>query len=142
MVVVMRNAALLSLVIVACSTPVPVRFGVHQRPAPVVAISNPYLFEGDPAAGRRAFIDLQCIDCHRVAGDPTLPMGARAIAGPQLADLDRYSRKEVARRITSRQTGASEELFNRTMKDYAQPVTARQLVDLAAYLVNQKAPRG
>ena len=139
----MRDVTLLLVAVVfACSTPVPVRFGAHQSPAPVVAISNPYLAEGDAIAGRRAFIDLQCIDCHRVAVDPTLPMGARAIAGPQLQDLDRYSRKELAGRITGRQTGASEELFSQTMNDYAQPITARQLVDLVAYLRNTNVPRG
>lgn len=136
----MRNATLLfAVALFACSSPIPVRFGAHQQPAPVVAISNPYLFEGDARAGRRAFIDLQCIDCHRVAGDPTLPMGARAIAGPFLENLDRKPAKEVAELITSRRTGASEELFDRTMKDYTQPITARQLVDLVAYVRSRPA---
>ena len=139
----MRKAALSALVLLAaCSTPIPLRFGAHAAPAPVVAISNPYLAQGDAAAGRRAFIDLQCIDCHRVAADPDLPMGRRAIAGPLLAHLDRYSAHELATRITSRDTGASQELFDRTMKDYAQPMTARQLVDIVAYLRSSGPNRG
>ncbi|HEX9160216.1 MAG TPA: c-type cytochrome [Thermoanaerobaculia bacterium] len=102
--------------------------------APVVAMSNPSFAQGDVLAGRRAFIAAQCIDCHRVAEDPSLPLGRRAIAGPVLQNLKRYSSQELAQRITSRDTGASEELFSRTMKDYAQPLTARQLVDIVAYL--------
>jgi cytochrome c2 len=110
--------ALCLLALTFCSTPVPVRFGAHQSPAPVVALSNPYLWQGDAIAGRRAFIDLQCIDCHKVAEDPKLPVGPRAVAGPLLERMDRYTHSELAHRITSRQTGASEELFSRTMKDY------------------------
>jgi mono/diheme cytochrome c family protein len=131
-----RVSALLALAFTFCSTPVPIRFGTHQASAPVVAISNPMLMQGDAAAGRRAFIEMQCIDCHRVAEDPQLPQGPRAIAGPVLANLNRYSAHQLAERITSRTTGSSEELFNRTMKDYTQPMTARQLVDIVAYLRN------
>lgn len=110
--------------------------------APVVGISNPYSFQGDAAAGRRAFIDMQCIDCHRVAEDPNLPMGRRAIAGRVIREMNRYPANEVAQRITSRQTGATDELFERTMKDYAQPITARQLVDIVAYLRMTGPARG
>lgn len=131
-----------SLLLAACATPVPVRFGAHARPAPVVAFSNPSFPDGDPLAGRRAFIELQCIDCHRVAEDPELPRGARAIAGPLLSGLGRSSSQEVARKITSRETGANEDLFDRTMKDYTQQITARNLVDIVAYLRNPKIQRG
>lgn len=122
----------------ACSTPIAVRFGTHQAAAPIVAISNPSLAGGNALAGRRAFIAMQCIDCHRVAEDPELPLGRRAVAGPLLSDLKRYAPKDLATRITSRSTGASQELFDRTMKDYAQPLTARQLADIVAYLRNPK----
>lgn len=131
----------LLLLLTYCSTPVPVRFSAHGRSAPISVVSNPDFEDGDPLAGRRTFISLQCIDCHRVAEDPELPRGARAIAGPLLRGLDQYTPREVARRITSRSTG-SEELFGRTMKDYAQPITARQLVDLVAYLRHPKQPLG
>ncbi len=136
-----RRPFLLMLLLVACSTPVPVRFGAHARSAPVVAFSNPDFADGDQLAGRRAFIALQCIDCHRVAEDPDLPRGARAIAGPLLSGMNRYAPKEVAGKITSRSTGDGEALFDRTMKDYAQPVTARNLVDLVAYLRNPRVHR-
>jgi cytochrome c2 len=134
------NIIVCSLLFAACATPVPVRFGAHARPAPAVAFSNPSFPDGDALAGRRAFIDLQCIDCHRVAEDPGLPRGARAIAGPILSGLGRSSAHDVARKITSRDTGANEDLLDRTMKDYAQPITARNLVDLVAYLRSPKLP--
>ena len=130
----------LLLAVAACSTPVPIRFGAHARPAPVVALSNPDFPDGEPLAGRRTFIALRCIDCHRVAEDPELPRGARAVAGPMLSGLARYTPKEVARRITSRATGADEPLLDRTMKDYTEPITARNLVDLVAYLRSPKMP--
>ncbi|HSP17167.1 MAG TPA: c-type cytochrome [Thermoanaerobaculia bacterium] len=133
-----RFLALCFLAFTYCSTPIPVRFGAHQSTAPVIAISNPTFMEGNAIAGRRAFIDAQCIDCHRVGEDPRLPAGPRSIAGPLLEGMDRYEARELARRITSREAGSSEELFNRTMKDYAQPITARQLVDIVAYLRNPK----
>lgn len=139
----MRVSVLLLLsVTLGCATPVPVRFKAHGPASPAVAFSNPSLSEGDPVAGRRAFVEMQCIDCHRVAEDPALPLGRRALAGPMLRDLHQHSAKEVARRITSRQSGGEPDLFDRTMKDYAQPITARQLVDMVAYLRTPRPDRG
>src|SRR5579884_1042809 len=134
--VMFNTIALFTLFAMACTTPVPIRFGAHRSPAPVVAFSNPRFDDGDAVAGRRAFIAMQCIDCHRVAEDPELPLGHRAIAGPLLSGLNRYTPVEVANRITSSKAGTDQELFERTMKDYAQPMTARQLVDIVAYLRN------
>ncbi|HLJ73881.1 MAG TPA: c-type cytochrome [Thermoanaerobaculia bacterium] len=139
--VMCHTMALLALFGTGCSTPVPIRFGAHHSPAPVVAFSNPRFDDGDAIAGRRAFIAMRCIDCHRVAGDTELPLGRRAIAGPLLSGLDRRTPVEVANRITSSKTGSDQELFDRTMKDYAQPMTARQLVDIVAYLRNPRMPR-
>lgn len=133
---------LLLILAASCATPVPVRFGAHAAAAPVVAVSNPWLSDGDPIAGRHAFIDMQCVDCHRVAEDPSLPRGRRAIAGPVLADMHRMAAREVANRITSQRTGLDEELYGRTMKDYAQPITARRLVDIVAYLRHPRVSRG
>jgi len=96
--------------------------------------------QGDPIAGRRVFIDHSCIECHRVEADPQLPAGARSIAGPLLSHLDRYAPRELADRIVSRKTGASQELFDKTMADFAQPLNARQFVDVVAYLRYPRAP--
>ena len=130
----MRHALPILLILAACSTPVQIRFGAHQSHAPVVAISNPSFGDGDPIAGRRTFIEMQCVDCHRVAEDPALPLGRRTIAGPVLSDLKRYPPHELANRIVSP--------VDREMKDYAQPMNARQLVDVVAYLRNPAAGRG
>lgn len=139
----MKRLALLALILFPfCAAPVRIRFGPPHARAPIVASPTPDFADGDPVAGRRAFIDMRCIDCHRVAEDPELPRGARAAAGPIIGGMNRHSSQEVARRITSRTTGASEELWDRTMKDYTQPLTARQLVDLVAYLRNPKMPPG
>ena len=137
---ILHRISLLLLVLTACATPVPVRFGGRGHRAPAVAVNNPDFADGDAIAGRYAFIDMQCIDCHRVAEDPRLPRGARAVAGPQLAHLNRYTPKHLAQRITSSSTGSGEALFDRTMKDYAQPITARKLVDVVAYLRNPHLP--
>lgn len=130
----MRKLIVASLVLAACSSPAGVRFGAHRIASPVIAISNPEFADGDAAAGRRAFVEMQCVDCHRVSRDLSLPAGRRSIAGPILSGLGAVPASAVAMTITSRNTGASEELFGRTMKDYAQPMTARQLVDVVAYL--------
>lgn len=118
-----------------------VRVGAHTVGSPIVVVSNPDLTMGDQLAGRHAFVALQCVDCHRVAEDPALPRGRRAIAGPMLSDLNRFTPRTLAHRITSSSTGASESLLDRTMKDYTQPMTARQLVDVVAYLRDPRIER-
>jgi cytochrome c553 len=137
----MRIAVIAAALAMACATPVPIRFGTHAA-APVVAFSSPSFADGDPIAGRRTFIDLRCIDCHRVAEDPELPEGRGSMTGPLLSAMNQHPPRYIADRITSRQTGANVDLFDRTMKDYAQPMSARQLVDVVAYLRNPKPPRG
>ena len=139
----LRNVrrSILPLLVLTIGCAFNVRFGAHSVATPVIAISNPTYSDGDPIAGRRTFIAVQCVDCHRVAEDPALPRGRRAVAGPLLGNLNRYAPPELANRIVGRETGADQELFSRTMKDYAQPMTARQLVDIVAYLRNPKPPR-
>lgn len=127
------------LLLIACSTPIPIHFGPHQRKGGVVAFSNPRLSDGDPIAGRRAFVESGCIDCHRVDGDPGLPRGPRAAAGPLLSNLGSASADDVAGRITSRSTGSGEDLFGSEMEDYTERLTARKLVDIVAYLRSRRA---
>src|SRR5262245_28651888 len=43
---------------------------------------------GDPAAGRRVFVDFKCYACHAVRGEQfPLPPGATATAGPDLTGM-------------------------------------------------------
>jgi len=117
-----------------CSSPVPVHIGPQYVPAQIITVGNPDYGSGDPIAGRSAFIQMQCIDCHQVAADPGLPRGRRAVAGPLLSGLRSKTPDDVGGRIRDASTGSDQELFDRTMKDYAQPLTAQQLVDIIAYL--------
>ena len=130
-----RGAVSVAAVFLAfCSSPVPIHVGPQYVAPQIITISNPDYGGGDPIAGRSAFIQMQCIDCHQVAADPGLPRGRRAIAGPQLSGLRSKTPDDVGGRIRDRSTGSDEELFDRTMKDYAQPLTTQQLVDIVAYL--------
>jgi mono/diheme cytochrome c family protein len=135
----MRRIAPLLILLLACSGTT-VRFGAHQRRAPAVVVNNPSLWQGDAKAGRRVFINHSCIECHRVEEDPALPPGRRSIAGPLLSHLDRYEPSVLADKIVSRRTGESEELFEKTMADFAQPLSARQLADVVAYLRHPRPP--
>jgi len=125
----------------ACDGPIRFKFGTKTAGLPGFIVPNPSLIEGDAIAGRRAFIELQCIDCHRVAEDPHLPRGPRAAAGPVLAGLNHYPAIEVAKSIFNTRTGKDQDYLGRTMKDYTERMTARQLVDVVAYLRNPRLPQ-
>lgn len=129
------------LAAIACGAPVKVRFGSVELERPLYAVNNPSLDDGDSEIGRRTFIVLECTDCHRMLEDPGLPRGPRAIAGPVLSDLRRYSAKQLLDILRSSKTGAGQELYGRSMKDYTQRMTARQLVDVIAYLRDPRPPR-
>lgn len=135
-------SALLALIFIAatCEGPIHFQFGTASVGTPLYIVNNPLFIDGDPVAGRRAFIDLKCIDCHRVAEDPHLPRGPRAMAGPLLHDLDRYSPSELGKIIFSTKTGENEELYGRRMKDYTEKMHVRQLVDVVAYLRHPRQP--
>ena len=104
-----------------------------------------YLPEGDPAAGREAFMELRCTVCHPVTGDEDLPAPVSATRGPQLAppagatDTTRLASSIVApSHIIS--SGISAETKDRLtgvlspMGDFSSIMTVRQLTDLVAYL--------
>ena len=137
------RAAVAFIFLFACSIdgPVRVKVGSHAVGTPVYATLNPSLVDGDPVAGRRAFIDLKCIDCHTVAEDPHLPKSGRADSGPILARQDRYKAIELADIIRNTNTGKNEDYLGQVMRDYTQKMTVRQLVDVVAYLRNPKLPK-
>jgi mono/diheme cytochrome c family protein len=137
---VRRASLALALLALACNS-FRLGFGNHGVKVPLYVTPNPSLVEGDPVAGRQAFIELKCIDCHRVAEDPHLPMGHSALAGPMLANMDKYSANDLAQIIRATKTGAGKEFAGKTMKDYTEPMTTRQLVDVVAYLRNPKLPK-
>jgi mono/diheme cytochrome c family protein len=104
---------------------------------------------GDPAAGRQAFVDLQCTACHRVTGDATLPQPFSDNLGPDLdARRPHRSASELAEAIVapshSISTKVSPEVKARLsgalspMGDFSRAMTVRQLSDVVAFL---RAPR-
>src|ERR1700682_3629236 len=101
---------------------------------PIYLKDNPSLSEGDRVAGRRAFLDPLCTDCQRAVGDPHLPLGPRAVAEPPLAELDRYTPQALYNHIIDRTTGKGVTLYNRERGEYVERLSARQLVDIVAYL--------
>jgi mono/diheme cytochrome c family protein len=124
----------LVMAMTCCSTPVPVHWDVHKQSAPAITIPDPEFASGDAEAGRRAFVDHGCIDCHRVSGDPDLPVG-KAIAEPlALRGLKQYAPNQLAQRITSANAGGTQGTADHTMKASAEPLTTKELVDIVTYL--------
>jgi mono/diheme cytochrome c family protein len=102
-------------------------FAAHSQQ--VISLSS-----GDAVRGRKAFLDLQCHACHRVAEDETLPVRKDAWEGPVLRDLDADSAEAVAWKIVTRTELGPDALYESEMTETASAMTERQLVDLVAYL--------
>ncbi len=92
------------------------------------------LSSGNAVRGRKAFIDLQCPACHRVAEDETLPVRKDAWEGPLLHDLGAESAEAVGWKIVTRTELGPETLYESEMVESASAMTERQLVDVVAYL--------
>jgi mono/diheme cytochrome c family protein len=99
-----------------------------------------YLAQGDPVAGRRAFLALNCNTCHFVAGEP---IGAKPprLPGPQLGkSVALESPQQIADSIAapghriSQKPGSWRRSAGSNMGNYANIMTVRQLMDLVAYL--------
>ncbi len=120
--------------------------GHAQTGPPSYDVMSVTLPQGEPRAGRQAFLDLKCQTCHRVAGERDLQNPAGEIRGP---DLDRTLKlrpmSEVAEAIIvpshSMSVKTSAEVRQRLqrtqlspMGDFSRSMTVRQLADLLAYL--------
>jgi len=81
----------------------------------IVTVTLP---KGESDQGRRAFGDLKCYVCHRVAGEASFPQPASDAQGPDL-----------------------EHLQLSPMGDFSGTLTIRQLADLLAYLGSLQTPR-
>jgi len=100
--------------------------------------------EGEPDAGRTAFLSLGCASCHTVAWDPDLPAPVSATPGPQLGlDVDKIGPGGLATSIVAPSHKVAEEYRRQAgsarspMTDYTRTMTIRQLADLVAYLQRQ-----
>src|SRR5215472_16880381 len=99
-----------------------------------------YLAQGDPVAGRRAFLALKCNTCHFVAGEP---IGAKPprLPGPQLGkSVALESPQQIADSIAAPGHTISQKPWSWSRSagsntgNYANIMTVRQLMHLVAYL--------
>lgn len=107
---------------------------------------------GDPVEGRKIFVDMECYKCHEVKGEtfPTVAAEGGAI-GPELSQTAAMHPVEFfAESIINpnavidpedKAKGYLGEDGRSKMLDYNDLLTAKQLVDLAAYLAAPKASK-
>ena len=105
-----------------------------------------FLSSGDPIAGRRTFLELKCLTCHRVAGDD-FNLQVHDTAGPQLGSVQAVQSADVVAssiaapgHTISREPGAWQRPDGPSMGDYSRVMTVRQLIDLVSYI--QSLPSG
>jgi len=98
--------------------------------------------EGDPDAGREAFVALACASCHTVAWDSDLPAPVSPTPGPELGlDPAQLGPGGIATSIVAPSHKVAAK-FQRSdgrspMVDYTGTMTVRQLADVVAYLERQ-----
>jgi mono/diheme cytochrome c family protein len=100
--------------------------------------------EGEPEAGRDAFMSLGCAGCHTVAWDEELPSSAAASLGPELGlDVEKLGPGGLATSVIAPSHKVSAKYQEMTgsgaspMRDYSREMTIRQLADIVAYLERQ-----
>lgn len=101
--------------------------------------------QGEPHAGRQAFLDLKCVVCHHVPAEQGFPAPVSLSRGPDLDQALRLrARSDLAAAIvlpshamslkTSDAIRARGESALSPMPDFSRVMTVRQLADLLAYL--------
>ncbi len=100
--------------------------------------------DGDPAKGKEAFIALQCNTCHTVAGvelPPAVsPSKIQVVIGGEVAKIKTYGELVTAVINPSHDLAAGFDPAKygtgktSPMPDYTQAMTARQLIDIVAFL--------
>lgn len=100
--------------------------------------------DGDPAKGKDAFIALQCNNCHTVDGvelpAPTAHPDLQVVIGGKVAKIKTYG--ELVTSVINPSHDISPGFDHRKpagakkspMPDYTQVMTARQLIDIVAFL--------
>lgn len=105
--------------------------------------------EGDVARGKKAFVDMQCYECHRVAGIADLPAPKVSpekvvILGGEVTRLKTYG--ELVTSIIHPKYELSEKLHNRSlyqegkespMRIVNDKITVAQLLDIVTFLQPQ-----
>jgi mono/diheme cytochrome c family protein len=103
-----------------------------------------HLPDGDVAKGRTVFVELRCHSCHEVAGvafaapvaDPPVPVVLGGIVPQARSDGELVAAIiDPSHRLTGHhpKTGVRSGTLSR-MGDFSEAMTARQLIDLVAFL--------
>ena len=99
-----------------------------------------YIPRGDRSEGRKAFIQLSCIACHTVQGDPSLKAPWSATRGPMLRNTqNKKGRGYLLDSILLPSHGISGEKFPEGQMSpmgnyYPHAISVQQLLDISAYL--------
>lgn len=102
---------------------------------------------GDPAAGRRAFVDLKCYACHAIKGEQfPLPPGQAATAGPELTGMGRHHPADYLAESIANPSAVLVDRpgyiggDGRSVMPEQREMTLAQLIDLVAYLKTLGGP--
>src|SRR2546427_2713880 len=108
--------------------------------------------QGDPAAGRKLFVEVECYKCHEVKGEklPGVAEGVKGI-GPELSEMAGMHPPEFfAESIINpnavidpdaKKLGYVGEDGKSKMPDYNSVLTIKQVADLASYIASLKGPK-
>ena len=108
--------------------------------------------KGDPAQGRKTFVEMECYKCHEVKGE-TLPAMAEKEkgAGPELSQMARihpveYFAESIINPNAVIYPGDKEKGYlgddgKSKMPNYNDILTIQQIADLAAYIASLKGEK-
>ena len=108
--------------------------GQQQEEPVVITPSEFFLPVGDAAAGRQAFVALECYSCHAVPGDPEMPPPAGELQGPECGDtLAGKTREYIADSIISPSHIIPAMETESQMVNLRAEMSVQQLIDLVAF---------
>jgi len=117
--------AVLAIVAASCAQ--------EQEPA-IVTTGDFFLPVGDVAAGREAFVALECYSCHAVPGDPEMPLPETGPQSPTCGGaLASKSREYIADSIISPAHIIPPPETESPMANFRAEMSVQQLIDLVAF---------
>ena len=125
-VAILGIIAVLTIVAASCAQ--------EQEEPAIVTTSDFFLPVGDVAAGREAFVALECYSCHAVPSDPEMPPPDGEVQGPECGGaLAGKSREFIADSIISPSHIIPPPEMESPMEDLRAEMTVKQLIDLVAF---------